>query len=66
MRPRALTAFCFVQANGAGEKNEKKRDDDAARRRLLEEYEEGLWVPTDPPAKAFFESIIGRGEEGGS
>ena len=30
----------------------------AARRRLLEEYEEGLGVLTDPPAKAFFESLI--------
>ena len=25
MRPGALTAFCFVQANGAGEKTEKTR-----------------------------------------
>lgn len=28
---------------------------------LLEEYEAGLGVPTDPPAKAFFESLIDDG-----
>lgn len=68
MHPAACTpkndvlvgVFCHSEGDDDG------GDDDAARRRLLEEYEEGLGVPTDPPAKAFFESIIGRGEEGGS
>ena len=31
----------------------------ARARRLLEEYEAGLGTATDPPAKAFFESLIG-------
>lgn len=70
MHPDACTpkndVLVGVFCHSEGDETSGGDDDASARRRLLEEYEEGLGVPTDPPAKAFFESIIGREEEGGS
>jgi hypothetical protein len=70
MHPDACTpkndVLVGVFCHSEGDETSGGDDDASARRRLLEEYEEGLGVPTDPPANAFFESIIGREEEGGS